>query len=506
MSLKTAPEPQTAIRPSTPIAPPRAWSLAARLTAWYALSAFILILLATIILYWALSRSLDDGHDLFLVDKIHIVSNLLRNNPHGRALLREVEEGSTARQYAKVFVRITDRTGKLIAQSPEMDQILPGKLFPPPVNGDAADANTLGATVVDLNGQTFRAMSANVTSHPGGANEWTVQAALSKMPERRVLAGFRRWLWIVLSIALLLCVIVGYEIARQGIRHIKVISAAARRIRSTTLHERIEQANLPAELSDLAEGFNDMLNRLEEAFARLSRFSADIAHELRTPVNNLRGQSEVALSRPRSPDEYRETLGSCLEESVRLSRIIDSMLFLARAENPRGQLRTESVNVIHELGAVREFYEAAASEAGVKLEISGSSDIHLNVDRTLFHRAVGNLIGNALAHTPAGGTVQLDASAAPENMTRVDVIDTGCGIAPEHLPHVLDRFYRADQARSAGTGGGNVGLGLAIVRSIASMHGGRVEIQSRQGHGTRVSLYFPVRQEQVKGAATIARK
>src|SRR5262249_7366571 len=148
-----------------------------------------------------------------------------------------------------------------------------------------------------------------------------------------------------------------------------------RRIRSTTLHERVELAGLPAELSVLAGTFNEMLDRLEESFTRLARFSADIAHELRTPVNNLRGEAEVALGKARAPEEYREVLGSCLEECGRLSRIIDSLLFLARAESPETQIAREWIDVGRELAVVRDFYEAAAGEAGVTLRLAAPQGI-----------------------------------------------------------------------------------------------------------------------------------
>jgi two-component system heavy metal sensor histidine kinase CusS len=245
---------------------------------------------------------------------------------------------------------------------------------------------------------------------------------------------------------------------------------------------------LPAELSVLAGTFNEMLDRLQESFDRLARFSADIAHELRNPVNNLRGEAEVALGKPRSPEEYREVLGSCLEECGRLSHMIDNLLFLARAEHPQTQIAKESLNVAQELRTVRDFYEAAAAEGGVSLAVSVDGQLITNLDRTLFQRALANLVANALAHTPSGGTVLLSACRC-DGTVRVDVTDTGAGIAQEHVAHVFDRFYRADPARS--NVAGRVGLGLAIVKTIASLHGGSAEITSQVGRGTTVSLIFP---------------
>jgi two-component system heavy metal sensor histidine kinase CusS len=211
---------------------------------------------------------------------------------------------------------------------------------------------------------------------------------------------------------------------------------------------------------------------------------------LRTPVNALRGEVEVALGRPRSGDEYRNVLGSCLEECGRLGRLIDSLLFLARAENPKTVLATEPVDVGRELVVVREFFEPAAAESGVALATEVEPDLVVPADRTLFQRAIGNLVTNALAHTPVGGTVTLRA-ARVAGAVRVEVVDTGEGIAHEHLPYLFDRFYRADPARS---GGARVGLGLAIVKGVAELHGGAATVASAPGRGTTVTLTFPVPQ------------
>jgi two-component system heavy metal sensor histidine kinase CusS len=265
------------------------------------------------------------------------------------------------------------------------------------------------------------------------------------------------------------------------------VTATARRIGPAHLGERIATAGLPAEVKALADTFNPMLARLEDAFARLDRFTADIAHELRTPVNALRVGAEVALQRPRTPDEYRDVLGSCLEECGRLSRLIDSLLFLARAADPKTGLTKAPVDVAAELSAIRELFEPAAQEAGVRLVVEAGAGLTVPADRTLLHQAVGNLVSNAVAHTPAGGSVTLFASAAA-SAVRVGVRDTGPGIPEDHLPYIFDRFYRADAAR---TGTGRVGLGLAIVKCIAEWHGGVVVADNTRGEGAVVTMTLP---------------
>jgi two-component system heavy metal sensor histidine kinase CusS len=226
---------------------------------------------------------------------------------------------------------------------------------------------------------------------------------------------------------------VGYRIARHGIRPVEEIAATARRITSTNLRERIESEGYPSELASLAGTFNEMLGRLEESFESISRFTADIAHDLRTPVNNIRGEAEVALARPRTADEYRDVLESSLEEAVRLSELIGDLLFLARAESPLTELHREHVNIGELLTTVRDYYEASATDAGISLVFNnGTEPLNADLDRSLMLRAVSNLVSNAIAHTPPGGTVTL--AATHENAAiRIEVSDSGVGI-PVSVP------------------------------------------------------------------------
>jgi two-component system heavy metal sensor histidine kinase CusS len=197
----------------------------------------------------------------------------------------------------------------------------------------------------------------------------------------------------------------------------------------------------------------------------------------------------VALARTRTPEELLEVVGSCLEESVRLSELIESLLFLARSESPGDHLNRTEVDLRQLLIDICEYYEAAASDIGVTISVSlGDDGLMASVDRVLLLRALGNLTSNALAHSSAGGSVQLSAKQQGEQIC-VEVRDTGSGISAEALPHVFDRFYRADPARSRNSGG--VGLGLAIVQQIAVMHGGQIKIDSHPGSGTTVTIILP---------------
>jgi two-component system heavy metal sensor histidine kinase CusS len=229
-----------------------------------------------------------------------------------------------------------------------------------------------------------------------------------------------------------------------------------------------------------------MLGGLEESFVRLSRFSSELAHEMRTPIHILMNDAEAGLSGKRTPDEYREILESNLEEYNRLARLINGLLFLARAEDPRTRIERTRIDVRKELDAVREFHEVLAEDQGVTITCEGEAQ--MDADRTLFRSAITNLISNALRYTPEGGGIVLAISQPEDGSVVISVSDTGPGMAPENLPRVFDRFYRSEEGRALAEG---TGLGLAIAKSIVELHGGSISVESAPGKGTTFVLRFP---------------
>jgi two-component system heavy metal sensor histidine kinase CusS len=251
------------------------------------------------------------------------------------------------------------------------------------------------------------------------------------------------------------------------------------------LHERvITTVGWPRELQPLALAFDEMLARLEDSFVGLSQFSADIAHELRTPIGNIRGEAEVALTRSRSPEEYREVIESTIAECEHLGHIVDNLLFLARTEAAEGHLQRTSFNGRAAIEKIAAFHEPIAEEQHLTIRCDGETTFV--ADEMLFERAVNNLVENAVRHTAAGGSIEIRI-ANRDASSEVTVKDNGSGIAAEHLPRVFDRFYRADSARSSE----GVGLGLSLVKSIMDLHGGSASIESEPDRGTTVTLTFP---------------
>jgi two-component system, OmpR family, heavy metal sensor histidine kinase CusS len=465
----------------------RYWgTLAFRLTAAYALAGLFLVCVATTSLYFVLRTELDKSTDLFLEDKINVLRTMLRDRPDNWSALREeIELESEARRYEQFYIRLLDQQNNALLTTPEMEEQLDLEQLGQQTRGKPGQTISMQGN----DGRMFRVTSASAPVGTQSTQTDTIQVAVDVSQKEKLLALYRLWFWIILLATFAIFPIVGYNIARHGIRPVEEMATTARHISSSNLRERIVAEGYPFELASLAGTFNEMLDRLEESFERISRFSGDIAHDLRTPVNNIRGEAEVALARARTIDEYRDVLESNLEEAVRLSELISDLLFLARAESPLAQLNREPVNVGELLSRMREYYEASAADAGISLTTSGSTDpVMAELDRTLVQRAVGNLVSNAVAHTPTGGSVVLAANA--ENGTVcIEVCDTGVGIPAEALPRVFDRFFRVDSSRSQASGG--TGLGLAIVQSITVLHGGKVEISSELGNGTRVTLRLP---------------
>jgi two-component system heavy metal sensor histidine kinase CusS len=256
------------------------------------------------------------------------------------------------------------------------------------------------------------------------------------------------------------------------------------RIGPDQLKERLGSEGWPRDLQPLATAFDQMLTRLDDSFTRLSQFSADLAHELRTPIANMLGEAQVALTRDRTAAEYRETVESSVAECERLSRIVDNLLFVARVDAAREPIAGKQFDARAAVEKIAAFYQTVADDHHVIINCSGDGQIYADPD--LFERAVGNLLDNALRFTPENGSIQI-ALRQREADFEVAISDNGCGIAAEHLPRVFDRFYRAESSRSSD----GAGLGLALVKSIADLHGGSVTIESQIACGTTVTLRFP---------------
>lgn len=286
-----------------------------------------------------------------------------------------------------------------------------------------------------------------------------------------------RWFWIGLAISALISAMLGWMVASRGLRPIRQVTAVAASMSAKSLKERIPLAPVPKELQQLVLSFNAMLSRLDEAFVRLSNFSADIAHELRTPVSNLMTHTEVVLSRKRQGEEYEDNLYSNLDELKRMGRMIDDMLFLAKSDNGLITHEDKPIEILNIVEKLIEYYRLLADERDISLTVSGRGSVRGDV--LMLHRAISNLISNALRYTPESREINVDIMQNGIS-TFITVENPGEEIPPEHIEKLFDRFYRADPARREGSPS-NAGLGLSITRSIIEAHNGTIWCTSSNG-------------------------
>ena len=451
------------------------WSLATWLTVWYSALAIMLIGGATAYSYWVLTSNLDREDDEFVSSRLRDVESQIHDEPDGLSTLKSAWNVTTTEPSPlHIVMRVLQSDGEVVAEMPGGEQV------PWP------RADFRGSMESESPAGEWRCLSRSYTLAPG--KTVVLQAALDRRQESIFLARYRSQLYLVLFISMAACAVGGMLLARRGLRPLRELSALATGIGANRMKERLNPATYAFELEHVATTFNGMLDRLHESFERLNRFSGDIAHELRTPLHNLQGEVEVALTKSRSEAEYQDTLGSFLEETIRLSRLVESLLFLARSEQPHAAMKCEPLHLAEELKTIQEFYEVVACEAGVQLTVTSLTDLVFKADRTLFQRVIGNLITNALAHTPRHGIVSIRGESDGAGI-KVIVADTGVGIAADQLLRVFDRLYRGNGDRSA-TGGH--GLGLSIVKSIVELHGGRAAVYSRPDQGTNVETYWPI--------------
>lgn len=306
------------------------------------------------------------------------------------------------------------------------------------------------------------------------------------MGERaRLLQAYRLRVWLLVLAGAALFGGLGLLLIRRAMAPLRQLAAHAQAVNVSNLDPRLASADAPHELLPLIQAFNAMLDRLAAGFGQLSQVTSDLAHDLRTPINNLLGQTQVALGQPRSVQEYEELLASNVEEFERLTRMADNMLFLARSQNPQDALDLQPLQLEAELRRVADYFEGPALDRALGIEAAGSGT--LRADAELLRRALANLLANAVRHAEPGSAITLSARQEGRAIV-IDVENRGADIAPEHQARIFDRFYRADAARAGSTQ--SSGLGLSIVRAIMELHGGGCRVSSAGGV-TRFSLRFP---------------
>ena len=478
----------------------RLWpqSLSLRLALMFALVSVLLLGALGLYLYHALEREIAWRDDQALAGRVERMGALIGDSDSIDALRQRPQ------LYANMLGNQDNLLWVLDGASQPLIEINPTRLPVPvlPAGSGVQLQDSAGAG----SGSGAR-LAWQQVRHEG--QPLTLVAGRLLAERAQMLAAYRLKLWLALGAGALLAFGLGWAVGLRGLRPVRTLAARAAGIDVQHLHLRLQGVEQVQELQQLGEALNRMLARLEDGFGRLSRFSEDLAHEMRTPLNNLMGQTELALGRPRSSDDYQALLASNLEEYQRLARMIDNMLFLARAEQPDAAVQRQAIDLHTLVAQLCDYFEGMAEERGTTLVNAAHGTLH--ADPQLLRRALANLVANALRYGAAGSPVQigcaLESSAGSDKgsqtgktgqtrpkgnssaVVEISVSNQGAAIAPEHLPRLFDRFYRCDPARAEP--GDSGGLGLAIVRSIVQLHGGAVRVSSDAGGGTRFTLVFP---------------
>lgn len=452
-------------------------SIATQLVLLFTLCATLLLFCGLTVFYWIVVRHAFEEDNAVFADKLSAIRTELRQPEGINALDRELKN-RLAGEAAVYWVRVIDAAGNVVAETPQMSDSLPANIFPQPA-GSTSSLPQSAKTYQD-DSKLFSLIASNETVN---GQLYLLQLAQDRSTDERFRKQFRALLALVLIFGAIASGLIAVTVTRRGLRPLAKMRRMFERVQPAHLNERIEPARWPRELQPLAASFDDMLGRLEDSFTRLSQFSADLAHELRTPIGNMLGEAQVALTRDRSSEEYRAVIESTAGECDRLSGIIDGLLFLARAESAEQQIARSTFNARSALEKIVSFYQTVAEDRHIQITSTGDAEVF--ADPILFNRAIGNLIDNALRFTPDRGRIEIAIGKVDHNV-EISVTDNGSGIAPEHLPRVFDRFYRADPSRSAA----GTGLGLSLVKSIVDLHAGTAKIKS-DGRGTVVILTFP---------------
>ncbi|MDR5751351.1 MULTISPECIES: heavy metal sensor histidine kinase [unclassified Caballeronia] len=456
----------------------RHYSLSGRLAFAFLLVAAMVFALMGAFLYTSLSAELQRRDDIEIDGKLSQFLQLT----HDAGTVAGVRSAQVVfheilLSHPGVYLAVLDKAGTVVAQHSEALSMHLPSLY------DASRAERIPYTCAAGLIGSARCVFANQTLPSG--EPVRILLARTAADRESLLGSYRLDVWGAAAVGSTLVGLLGYLVARRGLTPVKSIGRQASRIEADNLSERLNIGRGPVELNDIAVSVNRMLDRLERAFVRLSQFSSDLAHDMRTPLANVISSSQITLSKTRSVEEYETLIDSNIEECERLQRMIENMLFLARTDNARQGLRVSSLDIGSELRRLASYFQGLADESGHNLVIEGDGAV--KADTTMFRRAVSNLVSNALDHAAPSSTIILKAVELPNGMS-ISVTNSGKVIPPVHLGNIFDRFYRIDPARH--DSGKNSGLGLAIVKSIMELHRGHVEVESGNGR-TTFTLTFP---------------
>lgn len=459
------------------------WSLTLWLTLFNAGAAFFILTLISALLYGGLAHQLRNQNYRYLHDELNLIEDTVRTGGTA-ALISQLGSEHPGRDYVKHYIRLLDRNERVVLETPGMEVEIPVHALPHPVRDGRPGVDRTWRTP---DGSLILSAMTWVDLRRSSGEQGILQVALDVTDVDSILVSYRHKIYLCLTLGGVLCLVVSLLVSRRGTRPLREMADRVQGITVSNLEARIAGANWPQELNLLADAMNLMLGRLQDSFVRLHTSAANFTHKMRTPLTILRGEAEIALSRDRSVEELRDVIISSLEEHNRLSRLTDNIQFLNFADTGALGLSRQEVDAMVEIEKVIDYYSPIAEEKGVAISCRGNAV--LNVDAPLFRKAVASLLSNAFTYNSAGGTAVIEVRQGSGSSGVLSVSDSGCGIAADEMSKIFDRFYRVYATRYSDPHG--TGLGLPIVKTIMDLHKGNIEIESRTGEGTTVTLTFP---------------
>ncbi|OLY75565.1 histidine kinase [Pseudomonas sp. ATCC PTA-122608] len=462
---------------------PRHYSLTLRLALIFALLAFALLATLGVALYRELERELIRRDDAALIYRVDQLRNLL-NDSNTLDLIKTKPE---------LFQNMLgNRESVLSIAAPGQKPLLevnPGNIDMPAVTPvprnhalDFSDVQHLPG----VNGVPFSMLAATIDSGDLGSLQVTTGRLMTE--RTAVLASYRLSVYILASIAALVLAVVGYLMVHRGLLPLRRLAVHAQGIGVGNLAARLDSQGAPKELLPMIDSFNTMLERLAKGFVQLGQVSTDMAHELRTPINNLLGETQVALQQHRSVEAYQQLLASNVEELERLARMLDNMLFLARTDPASALRQRQELNAADEVERMADYFEGPAGDVDISILAQGTGVIW--AEPMLLRRALANLCANAIKYGAPSSELLIQATPSAEGIS-LTVTNQGATIPAEHLPRLFERFYRVDESRERSAHSN--GLGLSIVATIMQLHNGRYSVSSEDGV-TCFALFFPGRE------------
>jgi heavy metal sensor kinase len=466
-------------------------SVRLRLTLWYAGVLALSLIAFAFVIYYAAGNIFHERQDESLRSTAQtVVSAYVEEFAEAHSVLTAGQIVLAEITFPNRYVQLIDNAGKPLATSanlantnPATSTNLAGATIPIPAS-TLAEARARGSSFATVNG--LRVAVVPVDQTLGYA---AVAEPLSVIEDG--LTELRRDLFAGVPLVLLLASGGGYFLARKSLAPIASMNSQTQRISAENLSARLDVTNTRDELGHLATTINDLLARLENSFKEQQRFIADASHELRTPLAVLRGETEVALGKTRTVEEYQQSLSLIQDEAESLSRIVEDLFILARQPiNTRTALHKEPISLNDAVKDCARAAQVLAIRKGVRLNLQNESkSIALHGDEELIKRLILNLLDNAVKYTPPGGEISL-ALARQNGNAEIVVRDTGMGISEADQSRVFDRFFRVDKARARALGG--AGLGLSIAQWIVEVHGGEISVASTPGHGSTFTILLPV--------------